>query len=308
MLRTFYTKTIIFILLLILPIVIGFLLPTTPRASNSLLFSQINKDSLLITAKSPRIILVGGSNLSFGIISKMIDDSLKIKPINTGIVGTLGLYYMMDHIVPFIKKNDIIVLSPECDQFFGNLALGEEELLRTFWEIPSNANTPLSLEQIIKISNYIPSYSFSKYKLSEYVNPEYNPIYSRHSYNEYGDAIKHYKMPKQQVKAKKALVNSEINESVFIRLDEFNREIIKRGARLFIIFPALQKESFDNLKGSIIIVENKLNEEKLNILGTANESAFPDSLIFNSPYHLTKNGAEIRTKYLIQKLKPFISK
>ena len=80
-------KFILKLVLFALPIVIIFLLalftPTTPRASKSLLMSSINKDSLLKNTPSPRIIFVGGSNLSFGLNSQMIKDSLSLNPATT---------------------------------------------------------------------------------------------------------------------------------------------------------------------------------------------------------------------------------
>jgi len=63
--------------------------------------------------------------------SKMILDSLNINPINKGVNAGIGLIYMMDEILPYIKEGDIIVISPEYDQFYGNFAYGNSRLLWT---------------------------------------------------------------------------------------------------------------------------------------------------------------------------------
>jgi hypothetical protein len=48
---------------------------------------------------------------------------------------------------------------------------------------------------------------------------------------------------------------------------------------------------------------NKIHEElkktNLIILGTPQRYSFPDSLMFNQIYHLTKEGVDKRTQYLI---------
>ena len=65
----------------------------------------------------------------------MIKDSLNLNPIDTGIHGNIGLIYMMDNTLPYIKSGDIVVVSPEYQEFYGTVAYGKEELLRTIIDI-----------------------------------------------------------------------------------------------------------------------------------------------------------------------------
>ena len=66
--KKFITKLILFPLtFVVLTLVFGLGLPATPRASKSLIYAKIKKDSLLKNSLSPRIIFIGGSNLSFGL-------------------------------------------------------------------------------------------------------------------------------------------------------------------------------------------------------------------------------------------------
>ena len=69
-------------------------------------------DVRLRNAASPRLILVGGSNLSLGINSQMLKDSLALNPINTGISVGIGLCYMLDNTLKHVRKNDIVVVHP----------------------------------------------------------------------------------------------------------------------------------------------------------------------------------------------------
>ena len=75
-------------------LMLGLLLPATPRASKSLLFANQKKDELLQRVKSPRMIFVGGSNLSFGLNSQIIKNELNINPINTAVHAAIGVRYM----------------------------------------------------------------------------------------------------------------------------------------------------------------------------------------------------------------------
>ena len=77
--RRFILQLIWFLMPIVILFVVGLLLPATPRASKSLLVANLQKDSLLENTKPPRVIFVGGSNLSFGLNSQMIKESLNMK-------------------------------------------------------------------------------------------------------------------------------------------------------------------------------------------------------------------------------------
>jgi hypothetical protein len=58
------------------------------------LAAVLEKDRLIRNTPSPKIILVGGSNLAFGIDSRMMQDSLGLRVVNMGLYAKLGLKYM----------------------------------------------------------------------------------------------------------------------------------------------------------------------------------------------------------------------
>jgi hypothetical protein len=300
--KKFLLKLTLFLLIIALVFVLGIILPPTPRASKSNLFSKINKDSLLQKVKSPRIIFVGGSNLSFGLNSKMIKDSLNINPINTGIHVRLGLMYMMDSTLPYIQSGDIVVVSPEYVHFFREAAYGGEELLRIVLDVSPSEWNRLRKEQWLHIISYIPKYSLSKFKLTEYVNVKENNIYGVNSFNEFGDVYTHWKLEKQII-LPFGPSSAQPNYSVINELRIFREKLKKRGAFLFITFPGYQSTSFENQRASIMMVEAELKNSKFCLLGTPERYKMPDSLMFNTPYHLSKIGVDYRTQLLIEDLK-----
>ena len=181
--KRFLIRISLFSLLLLLVVIIGFVLPVTPRASKSLLYAKIKKDSLLINTISPRIIFVGGSNLSFGINSSVIKDSLNLNPINTAIHASIGLEYMMDNTIQYIREGDIIILAPEYSHFYGRSIYGGEELLRTVADIDLSKLLTLKKEQLVNISKSLVKYSSSKFKPTEYWDLKESDIYSVNSFN-----------------------------------------------------------------------------------------------------------------------------
>lgn len=299
----FLKKLGIFFSLLAVLLMVGILLPTTPRSSGNFLFGQAKKDSLLIQVPSPRIILVGGSNLSFGINSQLIHDSLSINPVNTAIHANLGLVYIMEHVLPFIKQNDVVIISPEYHQFYGDIAYGSEELLRTLIEISPDEIKKIDKKQVINIIPELPKYSFSKFKPSEYfTKPDLTGIYSVNSFNSYGDAYIHWNQSPQKGEPDQT-ISSSFNKNIIRKMQKFEQDIKDKGAVLYVTFPGYAASSFANNQHKIAKVYNELKNYRFNLISKPGEYKMPDSLIFNTNYHLTKQGVDIRTRLLIDNLK-----
>jgi hypothetical protein len=282
-------------------ITLGIILPTTPRAEKSLIMSVIKKDSLLKNVDSPRIIFVGGSNLSFGLNSKMVKDSLRINPINTSIHASLGIKYMMESTIEYIKKGDIVVLSPEYSQYFRDINSGSEELLRVALDADKRKFKHFSLSQVINLLTFVPEYAFKKFKPNEYINVKESDIYSVNSFNEYGDAYAHWDMRK--TKFSPQIITSKLNLESIELIKSFEEEVIRRGGKVYLTFPCFQDLSYDNSIKRIEELENVLNKSNLKVISSANTYRLNDSLMFNTAYHLTKKGVDIRTKLLINDIK-----
>ena len=62
----------------------------THSGDDNYLAAVLEKDRLIRNTASPKIILVGGSNLAFGIDSRAIEDSLGIHVVNMGCTRGLG--------------------------------------------------------------------------------------------------------------------------------------------------------------------------------------------------------------------------
>jgi hypothetical protein len=300
--RKFLLEVLVFSFILLLLIIVGAFIPPTPRASQSLLFAKNNKDSLLQNVKSPRIIFIGGSNLSFGLDSKKIKDSLDLNPINTAILAPIGLIYMMDSVLPYIKPGDIVVVASEYGQFCGSRAYGKEALLRTIMDVSPSDLSILKRKQWSNIIAYIPRYSFSKLKLTEYFRIKASEHHSVNSFNEFGDITSHWKSTRRAFRTR-GPVTLPFNYSVIDELSDFEKKLIEKEAVLYVTYPCYQESSFENSKKHITAVEEEYKKKGFLLLGTPNRYKMPDSLMFDSPYHLIKEGVDYRTQLLIDDLK-----
>ena len=307
--RKFLNKIFWFIILLLLLLVIGVFLPATPRASKSLILSNLLKDSLMKNVESPRIIFIGGSTLSFGLNCQMIKDQLNINPINTGIHASIGLIYMMSNSLEFIREGDIVILVPEYQQFYGDYAYGNdgEELTRTIFDVNISKIHLLNIKQIINVIKVLPKYSFSKFKANEYFGFTESDIYGVNSFNKYGDAYKHWELKREVFKPFGNMGNN-LNQEIFNVIKEYQIEIEKKNAVLLISYPGYQDLSYLSSNDNIKEIEIQLKRKGFKTIGSPEEYMIPDSLMFNTPYHLSKKGVDYRTNLLISDIKKILNK
>lgn len=298
--KKFIKDICLFGILLFSIILIGLILPATPRASKSLLFAKINKDKLLKETPSPRIIFIGGSNLSFGLNSQTIKDSLNLNPINTAIHASIGLSHMLKSTLPYVQKNDIIIIVPEYDQFYKKNNDCSPELTRTILDVNKSEIQFLKKEQYITFIFETPKYAFSKFNPIEYFAFKESDVYSINSFNQYGDASAHWNLPKKKFLEYSKTTDKGFNNFKFAELIEFKNAAEKKGAMMLVSFPGFQEASFNNNLERINRIENEYKKEKLTILGTPERYKMADSLMFNTPLHLNKKGVDKRTQLFIE--------
>jgi hypothetical protein len=294
-------RLLLFFSLIVIFIAVGVCLPGPDFKPRHFLYAKNTKDSMLAAVPEPRIILLGGSNLSLGINSREMEDSLHRRPINTGTHAALGLIYMMDNTARFIKEGDIIVVSPEYDQFYGDFAYGGYELLVTTFDVDRSSLGLLSAKQWMNLYAYIPKYAITKLNPMKYRKEKHSILYYENSFNEYGDVTLHWNWPGRVVLPLE--INGDLNQSVFEALKTFEGEVTKKKAKMFVTFPGFQESSYKHNLNKVKEVEATLRKMNFDILGTAAEYKINDSLMFDTPYHLRGTATEYRTKRLISELR-----
>lgn len=74
-----------------------------------------DKVDRLAEIDEPKIVVVGGSSVAFGLDSEMIERYTGMPVVNFGVYAALGTKLMLDLSRDFIKEGDVIVLAPELD-------------------------------------------------------------------------------------------------------------------------------------------------------------------------------------------------
>jgi len=126
--KRFIGKIVLFSLLIAVLLLFG-ISRITVRWQGDYMFALIDKFDNLKAEKSPKIVLVGGSNLAFGMDSKTISEYYNMPVINMGLHAGIGLHFLLEGIKPYVKKDDIILIIPEYSHFYDTYLGASSDLI-----------------------------------------------------------------------------------------------------------------------------------------------------------------------------------
>jgi hypothetical protein len=295
----------------------------------------IDKHHRLETLESPKILLIGGSNISVGIDSGVMQKALCMPVVNMGLGASLGLRYMLTEIKEEIRAGDLIVISPEYDYFCrtskreSNAQLnGSRDLLHVVQVFPeaikwvllvyfSNFNALLgALEDLFEFINYkvhfyqdvarkvMDSKKFSE--VDRLIRPKNTIFTLRKNYDSYGDFIGHLSLPSPGFAGTGLLNYPEFHFNIEAAevMNDFGSYSRARKAEVVVIPPPipvplylLRKPLFD------YIFERWRRLPALEVLGSPERYSFPMEDMFDTPYHLNSKGRAKRTLLLVCDLK-----
>lgn len=317
--KGFYLKILVLFILIGLTVMFFYRRHVTEYSKDNYLASLIDKNNLLKNTKPPRIIFVGASNLAFGIDSKKIEKETGMPVINMGIHGNLGLAFILNNVKANLQKGDIVVLAPE--YFLGefdyntvnyavhlfpesmgyvdyNLEYYRQRINYTFNELQLYRK---------KLTNKIFGKKLNLKELRVNAENDMNlfdtSLYARNKFNENGDVISHLdKESLKEIRGRKRLDEEEYGRYVEM-INEFYDYASEIGAAVYYTFPCYPKSEIDKYRKVITGYENLLKENlKPEILNTPDDLAYPDSLFFDTVYHLNAEGRSKRTDYTIKLL------
>jgi len=291
--------TLFLCIIAMLYVLISIIVSKNPQQTNDYLGAIEIKHNRLITLKKSKIILIGGSNLAFGIDSKKMEEDIGRPVINMGLFAGLGLKFMLAEIDTNVKPGDIIIVSPE---YFLDKE-GEYEiknLASTLYPPATNYYKRNILDDFRAHLNR------TRKNLEIVINKKQNSldeVYSKKSFNEHGDMVGHLKLKRKNSLKKEAKMQYRYWEGIEL-LNRFYEKMQSRNVSVFFIYPPIAFSEFEENKKIIINYKDDIKKNlTMKILGTPEEFAFQDTLFFDTKYHLTREGRFLRTQKFIELLK-----
>lgn len=302
--KRFLTRVSLFLGLTIIIFIMGASLPNEMVVNESLLGALPDKQSRLDELQSPKIVFVGGSNVSFGMDTQRIAEQFQCDAYNTSLHAGLGLKFMLDSSLPFIQRGDTVVVMPEyahfVDAFYGN-----RELAAVVCDVYPEARRSLSIGQTLSLLPEIVSYTADKMWSSVALINRSKPatLYGRESFNAFGDATAHWgKAPEAIVDLPGMNSVPDLDNHAFDALVNYRAAVKEAGGHFVLLPPALKARSFNNQTLLIDAVKESLQTHGIEFDSECTRYRFEDRLFFNTPYHLLKEGVDLRTSRVIEDL------
>lgn len=266
---------------------------------NAALIDKINR---LETLNGPKIILVGNSNLAYGMDSGLLQSALGMEVVNLGLHGGLGNRFAENCALLNIQKGDIIVVChsdfSDASEFQADLAWITLENNRELYKIPD-------FQHWMKLIPAFPDYAFTATSLylRHVGNQNEDLVYSREAFNEYGDNVSVRKSTVKELDLSTVQVPQISNECVE-RLNSINEYCSEKGAYMVIAgYPILTGEGTPVPADYDVFYQSLQENLTAEVISDYKDYCFPEVYFYDAILHLTNQGAQARTRQLIQDLK-----
>lgn len=267
-------------------------------------FTAINqKIELLDSVSSPRLIFIGGSNVCFGIDSKRISTSIGLPVIDMGLHASIGLKLQLDMVLQKATSNDVLIIMPEIEQFYGILN-GEGIILSRVFTLIYPESKPIRLigtmnaSQLSSLISGLPSAIFERYMDKSRPDSAYNSL----AFNQYGDNQWHWYM-KYNHNIPVNRISKPLDRNAFSYLSEKIDFARAKGIDVILLPPTMIKSFYDLNEDKIKVVSWALSDYGIGFERPADAHVMPDEYGYDTKYHLNKLGVDSLTGLLIDELK-----
>ncbi|MCI8966540.1 MAG: hypothetical protein HFH75_02985 [Lachnospiraceae bacterium] len=262
--------------------------------------SLIDKVDRLESIDEPKIILVGNSNLAYGINSELIEESMGMPVANLGLHGGLGNKFLERIALLGINEGDLVII---CHTDYSDKnELKQADLawitLENHWELWKIPDAKMWGELLVALPDY--TFNAMSLYLSGRGNQSSDEVYARKAFNVYGDNVSHRESGRYEIEDSSVTV-PEINDECVKRINKLGEYCDTVGAKLVIAgYPIMVGEDTPN-KDCYTLFQNELRD-KMNceIISDYEDYFFAKEYFYDGCLHMTNEGADLRTSQLIR--------
>lgn len=256
------------------------------------------------------VILVGGSNLGFGVDCERMTAELGTDVLNIGLHAGLKRDFELNLAKTNVLKGDIIILALEYSAYI------EEPMTEsTTWYAVDNDMKLIKLipwAERFNLLRFYPFHLMQKVK-DAVLNPFPEPsaeAYSREFFNEYGDLV--YPRPEnlrtpEEITRSIYIDKEHVSEESIESLKEFKDYCESRGAKVYFSSPSVDELSVITTDKDIVEFEKYITENTgIEMISDTENYVMDTEFFYDTNYHLNDAGVQKRTDLLIEDLKKII--
>lgn len=277
-----------------------------PQYLNNYQAALIDKNERLCSIDGPKVVLIGNSNLVFGLDSAAIEEALGMPVVNMGMHGNLGNPFIEQAALKNVHEGDIVILS------YSNFDDGDV--------IRNPQLAWITIENHLELYSYIrpkdwkdmikayPTYFRNCLNLwSQGIgNMDSGTEYSRLQFNEYGDNI--YDRPALVPETDFSLVHiPAIGDATVDRINALDQQLKEKGATLLVAAYPTPICEYTPDREEYVAFSDEIDDLLTCPLISRYEDYMMDKELFYNTYlHLNNQGVQVRTALLIEDLQKYL--
>ena len=263
----------------------------------------------LAASPKPRLILVGGSGLSFGIQSDLLQAGLPAyTPANLGLHAGMGLDFILADALREVERGDLVLLCLEFEIWpvqRGTVEQWEGLLCRP--GTAAGLNPRWLTDDGLGFVSHVTQRALKALRKNQPSSP-IDDLFSDHSFNATGDFVGHRTLPPFRPMldgdshSTEPLGCEDLSQLPTVR--EFVAACESRGARVVIFFPPIPTPLFELHRADVVeYVARQRAAFGDRVLGRLEDIPTDENLFFDGINHLTWAGGARRTRAIIERLK-----
>ncbi len=311
-------KVIIFILAVIIlfaPIAsVTVLALTSPCQYDQTFLGELkDKHARLTSLDEEKIVLIGGTNLAFGLDSAKLQEYVGMPVVNYGLYATIGTKAMLDMSRSHIKKGDIVVICPETDKQTYSLYYNAHSMWQAL-DCDLSMLKDVGFSNLGKLIAAIPEFYNEKRKfIKSGEKPTPTGIYAKSSFNEYGDIAveRPYNiMPENYDVSMPINLTTDLLNSEFVDyLNRYAADCKRRGAEVYFGFSPINADAIVSTdKEKELFYKTLKKELDFPILSNIDDYILDSAYFYDTNFHLNSVGALHRTSLLADDLLRILKK
>lgn len=276
-----------------------------PQYSYDMNASILDKIDRAESIHEPQMLLIGDSNLVFGVDSEKLEKEVGMPVVNMGLHAGLGNEFLLKMARFYSEPGDVVVISLVRYNFGEETS--NEELTWLTLENRFKLYRFISLKDSYRMVRAFPSYLRDAINLwiSGKGNIPEETAYSRSYFNEYGDSK--YPRPDPIAYYDESEGVPELTDEFVEYFNNLCHELNSRGIKVVLAACPIYVCETTPPAEEFAVLEEKLREKlDCEVISDFAEYYFDKELFWDSKFHLNDVGVPIRTKLLIKDIKGWL--
>lgn len=267
----------------------------------------------LKNTKGKKIVLLGNSNIAFGVNSALLQeelgyDQLDYEVCNFGLYGSIGTKAMLELSKPYIQKDDIVIFSPELYQQPLSLYFSAKEFL---YSLDSDFSMLLDIsdEEKKEVFGNLYSYNQEKLKYATSSKPTGTTTYTKASFDENCDMTRLNRtgnqMPDYYDSNNPITFDSSLFTQDFVDyVNNYYKDISSRGASMYYSYAPMNSAAIKtNWMNVSLFHDDLINLFDFKMLSSPYNYILDKAWFYDSNFHLNTPGMTYRTLNLASDIK-----